>query len=153
MYSTGMRVGEVIDMKISNIDRSRMVINIQDAKGGKDRQVTLDPNMLKLLESYYREYKPKEYLFNGQVDIKYSSRSIAQFLQKYSDIAGVKKRVHPHLIRHCFATHSLEAGLDMSILQRVLGHSSIKTTHIYGHISHNLISGIRTPLNGISIGC
>jgi integrase/recombinase XerD len=149
MYSTGMRVGEVIDLKISNVDSSRMVINIQDAKGGKDRQVPLDPTLLELLDIYFKEYTPKEYVFNGQIDLQYSSRSIAQFLQKYSDISGIKKRVYPHLIRHCAATHLVEAGLDMSILQRILGHSNIKTTHIYGHISHNLISRVKTPLQGI----
>jgi site-specific recombinase XerD len=146
MYSTGVRVGEVINLRISDIDSSRMIINIIDAKGGKDRQVPLDPTMLELLRTYYKRYKPKGYLFNGQFDPQYSTRSIAQFLQKYADMAGIKKRVHPHLIRHCSATHLVEAGLDMSILQRLLGHSNIKTTHIYGHISHNLISKITTPL-------
>lgn len=150
MYSTGMRVGEVINLKISNIDSSRMIINIQDAKGGKDRQAPLDPTMLQLLRAYFREYKPKEYLFNGQNGVpQYSARSIAEFLQKYASLAGIKKRVHPHLIRHNFATHLLESGVDMSILKELLGHESIKTTAIYGHISHNLISKVRTPLQFI----
>lgn len=149
MYSTGIRVSEVINLKLSNIDRSRMVINIIDAKGGRGRQVTLDPTVLQLLEIYYRQYKPVEYLFNGQFDIKYSARSIAQFIQKYANIAGITKRVHPHLLRHCYATHLLEAGTDMSILQRVLGHSSIKTTQLYGHISNNIVSKIVTPVQFI----
>lgn len=150
MYSTGVRISEVINLKIENIDSSRMVINIVDAKGGKDRQVPLDKFMLSLLREYYKSYKPNKYLFNGQNSLQYSERSIAQFLQKYSDIAGIKKRVHPHLIRHCYATHVLESGTDMSILQRILGHSSIKTTQIYGHISHNLISKTPTPLTIIA---
>lgn len=149
MYSTGIRVGEVINLRICDIDSSRMVINILDAKGGKDRQVTLDPTMLDLLRIYYKQYKPKDFLFNGQFEQWYSARSIAQFLQKYADIAGIKKRVHPHLIRHCFATHSLESGIDMSILKELLGHENIKTTAIYGHISHNLINKIVTPLSRI----
>lgn len=153
MYSTGMRVGEVINLRIKDIDSSRMVINVRDAKGGKDRQVTLDPDMLNMLRAYWREYRPVEFVFNGQVELQYSARSIAQFLQRYADEAGIKKKVHPHLIRHNFATHSLEAGIDMSILQRLLGHGSIKTTQIYGHISHNLISGIRTPLQGVMDRC
>ena len=151
MYSTGVRVGEVINLKLSNIDRSRMVINIQDAKGGKYRQVTLDPLLLELLEVYYRKYKSVVYLFNGQGDLaQYTESSIRQFLQKYSDLAGIKKRVYPHLIRHNFATHSLEAGIELSILQKLLGHENISTTQGYTHISNNLISKIRTPLQGIA---
>ncbi len=126
-----------------------MVINILDAKGGKDRLVTLDPDLLELINHYVFIYKPVKYLFNGQFDEKYSDRSIAQFLQKYANIAGIEKRVYPHLIRHTAATHLIEAGLDMSILQRILGHQNIKTTHLYGHISNNLISKVRTPLQNI----
>jgi len=149
MYSTGVRVGEVINLRICDIDSSRMVINILDAKGGKDRQVTLDPTMLELLRIYFKQYKPKDFLFNGQFEAYYSTRSIAQFLQKYVTIAGINKRVYPHLIRHCNATHLLEAGTDMSIIQRLLGHQSIKTTQGYSHISNNLISKVRTPLQFI----
>lgn len=149
MYSTGMRVGEVINLKICDIDSSRMVINIIDAKGGKDRQVTLDPIMLNLLRLYFKQYRPNEYLFNGQFSLQYTESSIRQFLQKYADIAGIKKRVYPHLIRHCNATHLLESGTDMSIIQKLLGHASIKTTQLYSHISNNLISSIKTPLQYI----
>ena len=149
MYSTGVRVGEVISLKISDIDSSRMVINIQDAKGGKDRQVTLDPLLLELLRVYFKQYRPNEYLFNGQKSPQYTESSIRQFLQKYADLAGIKKRVYPHLLRHCNATHLLEAGTDMSIIQRLLGHQSIKTTQGYSHISNNLISRLRTPLQSI----
>lgn len=146
LYSTGMRVGEVIDLKIRNVDSSRMVINVLNAKGGKDRQVTLDPLLLQLLREYFKQYRPKEYLFNGQFGPQYSERSIAQFLQKYADLAGIKKRVYPHLIRHTYATHLLENGNDLSIIQKLLGHTNIKTTQIYTHISGALISRVVTPL-------
>lgn len=149
MYSTGIRVGEVINLKVCDIDSSRMVINVIDAKGGKDRQVTLDHVMLNLLRLYYKQYSPKEYLFNGQFSLQYTESSIRQFLQKYADEAGIKKRIYPHLIRHCNATHLLEAGTDMTLIQKLLGHASIKTTQLYSHISNNLISSIKTPLQFI----
>lgn len=151
MYSTGMRVGEVINLRIQDIDSSRMVINIIDAKGGKDRQVSLDPTLLQLLRLYFRQYRPQLFLFNGQNDPQYSERSIAQFLQKYSKLAGINKRVYPHLIRHCYATHLHEGGIDLSIIQKLLGHGNIKTTQIYSHISHNHISKIKTPLQGVLV--
>lgn len=149
MYSTGMRVGEVINLKIENIDSSRMVINVINAKGGKDRQVTLDPTMLQLLRVYYKQYKPSEYLFGGQFGPRYSERSISEFLQKYADLAGIKKRVYPHLIRHTYATHLLESGNDLSIIQKLLGHQAIKTTQIYTHISGAYISRVVTPLQQV----
>lgn len=149
MYSTGLRIGEVITLKITNIDSSRMIINIIDAKGGKDRQVTLDPLLLELLRYYYKQYKPNTYLFNGQNSLQYSERSIAQFIETYANKAKLKKRVHPHLIRHCYATHLHESGTDLTIIQKLLGHANIKTTQIYSHISHNHISKITTPLQGI----
>ncbi len=149
MYSTACRVSEVINLKVNHIDPSRMIINIIDAKGGKDRNVTLDPSFYELLKVYIEQYNPKEYLFEGQFEPFYSARSIAQFLQKYADVAGIKKKVNPHLIRHTAATHLVEAGLDMSVIQKLLGHENIKTTHLYGHISNNRISGIITPLQNI----
>jgi site-specific recombinase XerD len=151
MYSTSIRVSEVISLKIADIDPDRMIIMIRDAKGGKDRQVPLDPILLELIREYYNQYSPAEYLFNGQFDLKYSTRSIAQFLQKYTDAAGINKRVYPHLIRHSSATHLLEAGLDLSIIQKVLGHNSIQTTQGYTHISNTLISRVKTPLSYITI--
>lgn len=152
LYACGLRVSELINLKITDIDSSRMVINIQNAKGGKDRQVCLPEKLLHLLRSYYMVHKPKEYLFNGQNNSpQYSSRSIAQFLKHYSQLAGLNKRIYPHLIRHDSLTHLLESGTDISIIQRLAGHQSIKTTMGYTHISHNLISKINSPLQSIEI--
>lgn len=152
MYSAGLRVGEVLNLKPKHIDRSRMVIYIVNAKGGKDRPVPLDPKLLELLELYWEEYKPHGgYLFQGQFEPQYSERSINQFLKKYATEAGIKKHIHAHLLRHSFATHVLEAGGDMAILQKLLGHKDIKTTHIYAHTSDLYISKVRTPLAGIRI--
>lgn len=149
MYSTGCRVSEVINLKASDIDVSRKIIMILDAKGGKDRQVPLDPLLLNLIGEYYNQYTPKEYLFEGQSKPQYSERSIAEFLDKYAKLAGINKNVYPHLIRHTSATHLLEMGTELSIIQSILGHESIVTTQGYTHISNNLISRVRTPLADI----
>lgn len=152
MYSAGLRISEVINLKIENIDSGRMIINIRNAKGGFDRQVGLDPALLNLLRKYYKEYKPKEYLFNGQTEPQYSERSIQQFLQKYAQAAGIKKHIHPHLLRHNCATHMVEAGTDINLIQKILGHKNVKTTNIYLHISDNHLSKIRSPLAAIDLG-
>lgn len=151
MYSTGLRVGEVVNLKIENIDSSRMVINVLNAKGGKDRQVMLNQNLLDLLRKYFIDYRPKEYLFNGQNSIQYSERSIAQFLKHYAEKAGLNKRIYPHLIRHCSFTHLVENGVDINLIQRLAGHQSVKTTNLYIQTSHTLISKINSPLSQISI--
>ena len=150
MYSCGLRVGEVINLKINDIDSNRMVIYIRDAKGGKSRQVPLHENMLTKLREYYKQYKPKEYLFNGQLSEKYSEQSIRQFLKFYSSRAHVQKRVYPHLLRHSSFTNMCEAGVDTSIIQKVAGHSSIRCTQLYTHISSSLINKIYNPLSQIS---
>jgi site-specific recombinase XerD len=129
-----------------------MVINIIQAKGKKDRQVTLNQKLIELLEAYYREYKPKEYVLNGQSDLQYSKESVLQVVKQLAIKAGIEnKRVYTHLIRHCSATHMLESGVDLNLIQRLLGHKSVKTTAIYAHISHNLISKIHSPLQYISL--
>lgn len=151
LYSCGLRVSELINLKWQHIDRSRMIINIINAKGGKDRQVMLDAIIIPLLEGYYREYKPKEYVLNGQFSLQYSEQSVGQVIKQLAKSAGINKRVYTHLIRHCNATHLLEGGTDLSLIQKLLGHSNIKTTLIYSHISHNIISRIKSPLSSISI--
>lgn len=145
MYSTGIRESELINLMIKDIDSSRMIIHIRDAKGGKDRFVPLSQKVLELLRDYFKQYHPKEFLFNGQFDVRYSATSVRQIVKKYSALAGIKKRVYPHLLRHCSATHLYEAGTDISIIQRVLGHKSSKTTQIYAHMSNLMISGLKTP--------
>lgn len=151
LYSCGLRVSELINLKWSNIDRSRMIINIIAAKGKKDRQVTLAVPLVPLLEKYFKEYKSKEYVLNGQNSLQYSDRSVGEVMKKLAEKAGIKKRVYTHLMRHCSFTHLLESGTDISIIQKLAGHSSPKTTQIYTHISHNLISNINTPLNSINL--
>lgn len=152
LYSCGLRVSELINLKWEHIDRSRMIINIIAAKGNKDRQVMLSESLIPLLENYYRQYKSKEYVLNGWKDEpQYSERSVGEVVKQLAAKAGINKRVYTHLMRHCSFTHMVEAGTDINLIQRLAGHSSVKTTAIYTHISHNLISKIQSPIAAIRI--
>lgn len=151
MYSSGLRVSEVINLKWSHIDRSRKIINIVLGKGRKDRQVLLPEQLIKLLEDYYREYKPKEYVLNGQFDIQYSSRSCLQVIKSLAKKAGINKRVWSHLMRHNSFTHLAESGVDINLIQTLAGHNSPKTTSVYLHLSHTTISKIPSPLSQIRL--
>lgn len=152
LYSCGLRVSELINLKWEHIDRSRMVINIIQAKGNKDRQVMLDENMIPLLEKYYRQYQSRIYVLNGwKNELQYSDRSVGQVVKQLAEKAGLKKTVWTHLLRHCTFTHMVENGTDINLIQQLAGHSSVKTTAIYTHISHNLISKIKSPISDIII--
>ena len=152
LYSCGLRVSELINLKWQDIDRSRMIINIIQAKGGKDRQVMLTPSLIPLLEKYYKEYKSKVYVLNGWKDeLQYTDRSVGQVVKQLAIKAGLNKRVYTHLIRHCTGTHLVESGVDINLVQKLFGHSNVKTTSIYTHISHNLISKIQSPLSVIRL--
>ena len=151
LYSCGLRVSELINLKWENIDRSRMVINILQAKGKKDRQVMLTPQLLPLLEKYWKEYKSKMYVLNGQSELQYSDRSVGEVVKQLAKKAGINKRVYTHLMRHCSFTHMVENGTDINLVQKLAGHSNVKTTAIYTHISHNIISKITSPLNNIKL--
>jgi len=130
-YSCGLRVSEVCNLKLNDIDSKRMVINIYQSKGKKDRIVKLPMNLLILLREYYKSYKPKVYLFNGQNDsLQYSTESCNKLVKNY-----ISEDYHFHLLRHSYATHLLEMGIDLRYIQNQLGHSSSKTTEIYTHVS------------------
>lgn len=151
LYSCGLRVSELINLKWQNIDRSRMIINIIAAKGNKDRQVMLSDHLIPLLEKYYKEYKSKEFVLNGQTELQYSSRSVGEIIKQLAAKAGINKRVYTHLMRHNCFTHMVENGTDINLIQRIAGHSSVKTTNIYLHISHDHISKINSPLSQIRL--
>lgn len=140
-YSTGMRVSEVCSLKIADIDSKRMIIAIRQSKGRKDRIIGLSDKILEILRIYFTEYKPKEFLFNGQFDLQYSSTSCNQIVKKY-----LGKEFHFHILRHSNATALLEAGTDLRIIQKHLGHSSSKTTEIYTHVSTNVLSKMALPI-------
>jgi len=140
-YSTGMRVSEVCSLKITDIDSKRMIMTIRQSKGRKDRIVCLSQKILEILRIYFLEYKPKVYLFNGQFELYYSHKSCNEIVKKY-----LGKDYHFHLLRHSNATALLEAGTDIRIIQKHLGHASSKTTEIYTHVSTNVLSKMALPI-------
>lgn len=140
-YSVGLRVSEVTKLKISDIDSKRMLITIRQAKGKKDRIVPLSDNVLKLLREYFIAYKPVEYLFNGQGGGQYSNKSCENIYKKYIDT-----NTSIHTLRHSCFTNLLENGTDLRIIQKIAGHSSVKTTQIYTHVSSNILNKIKLPI-------
>ena len=140
-YSVGLRVSEVVNLKIEDIDSRRMLIHIKNAKGRKDRIVPLSQTVLELLRNYFKEYKPKEYLFNGQDSLQYSIMSCQKIYKKYIDSDS-----SIHTLRHSSFTNLLESGTDLRIIQKIAGHSSTKTTEIYTHVSNKILSKISLPI-------
>ena len=147
IYSAGLRRSELINLKVSDINSERMIVNIVNAKGKKDRISLLSENTLKLLREYYKKYKPANYLFEGMKGGKYSPTSVAKILKKTALKAGLQKNVTPHMLRHSFATHLLEQGTDLRYIQELLGHNSSKTTEIYTHVSKKAIAKIKNPVD------
>ena len=133
-YSVGLRVSEVCNLKISDIDSKRMVINIKNAKGNKDRIAPLSENILKLLREYYKEFKPKEYLFEGQFGGKYSHTSCNNIVKKY-----LGDDYHFHLLRHSCFTNLTDQGVDIHAIQKLAGHNSSKETEIYLQMSSSTL--------------
>lgn len=150
-YSAGMRVSEVVDIKVSHIHSARMVINLKGAKGKKDRTVKLSVGILELLRKYYSVYKPKDWLFEGQYGGQYSARSIQAVFQKAKIRARVSPNVSFHSLRHSYATHLHERGTDIKLIQELLGHSDIKTTLRYTHVSNRALEGISSPFDDLKI--
>ncbi|WP_111672621.1 tyrosine-type recombinase/integrase [Algoriphagus litoralis] len=154
-YSAGLRVGEVVNLKISHIDSSRMVIRIEKGKGKKDRYSLLSAKTLKILRAYFKVYHPNEYLFEGQGSTKenpipYSERSIQAIVKKAARKAGIKKDISAHTLRHSFATHLLEQGVDLRYIQELLGHASSKTTEVYTHVTNRAFGNLKSPLDKLN---
>ena len=147
LYSSGLRRAELLNLKVTDIDSKRMVINVNSGKGNKDRITLLSPSVLSDLRTYYQEWNPKYYLFEGVKGGKYSEQSVLQIIKKASIRAGITKRVSPHILRHSFATHLLESGTDLRYIQVLLGHSSTKTTEIYTQVAVNNIRLIKSPID------
>jgi site-specific recombinase XerD len=140
-YSVGLRVSEITNLKIEDIDSKRMIIHIKNGKGRKDRIVPLSEKVLILLREYFTQYKPKEYLFNGQTTNQYSIGSCQQIYKKYIDVNS-----SIHTLRHSSFTNLLENGTDLRIIQKIAGHSNVKTTEIYTHVSNQILQKVNLPI-------
>ncbi len=147
LYGSGLRLSELLHLKVTDIDSESMVIHIKKSKGNKDRVVMLSKALLEELRIYFIKYKPVDFLFEGQSGGMYSPKSVQVIVKNAASKAGIKKKVTPHTLRHSFATHLLEAGTDIRFIQQLLGHSSIKTTEIYTHIADVTKSKIKSPLD------
>jgi site-specific recombinase XerD len=149
-YACGLRVSEVVSLKVRHIDGKRKMLFIERGKGKKDRIVSLSPNMLIMLREYYKQYKPKDYLFEGQFENEHlTTRSIQNVLQKAKEKAGIKQDGSMHMLRHSFATHLLDKGIDVVFIQKLLGHNDIKTTLKYLHVTNKDLINILSPLEDI----
>lgn len=158
LYATGMRREELVQLKIGDIDSGRMLIHIRQGKGKKDRDVMLSPRLLQELRDYWRwvSPKPKTYLFPGKGphqdgDVPIDAKSIFNAVQQAAKRAGLDKRVHPHTLRHCFATHLLESGADLRTIQLLLGHADLKTTSRYLHLSERHLKATASPLDSLRL--
>jgi site-specific recombinase XerD len=148
-YGMGLRVSEVVAIKIKDIDSARMVVHIRVAKGKKDRMVPLPATILPKLRMYYKQYNPKEYLLEGRYGGQYSKGSVQKVFKEAMKKAGIKKNIGVHGLRHSYATHLLESGTDMRFIQELLGHGSIKTTQIYTKVTPRSLANIESPLDSL----
>ena len=151
IYSCGLRSGELINLRITDIDSDRMIIHIKGAKGKKDRIIPLSETALELLREYFTAYRPKTYLFNGETKPQYSKTSLQKVYCKAKRIANIEKKATLQTLRHSYATHLLESGVNLRIIQEILGHSSPKTTQIYTHVSSEETSKVVSPLEKINL--
>jgi len=151
-YSAGLRISEVVNLKLQDINSDRMQIKIVAAKGKKDRYVNLSPVLLDILRSYIKkaEVRPSVYLFESEIPGEpYSSRSAQKVFQRARNLAGIRRDITFHSLRHSFATHLLEKGIDIRFIKDILGHFSIKTTQRYAHVSKEKLVQINSPLDDL----
>ena len=150
IYSCGLRRSELLNLKFSDIDSKRNIVLLKNAKGKKDRIAPLSPKILAMLREYYIAYRPKIWVFEGQVaGEQYSEKSLQSVLKQALQKTGITKPVTLHWLRHSYATHLLESGTDLRYIQELLGHSSSKTTEIYTHVSTKSIQQIKSPFDDL----
>jgi integrase/recombinase XerD len=153
LYSTGLRRSELVRLQVSDIDSQRMVIHVHLGKGSKDRDVPLSPKLLETLREYWSSTKPRKYLFPGDrgPDVPLTTKAVWHACRGAARRAGIQKRVAPHTLRHSYATHLLEAGADPRTIQLLLGHTDIKHTTVYLHLSQRHLHAVTNPLDALPV--
>lgn len=149
IYSAGLRRTEVLNLKVSDVDLDRFQIFVRGGKGKKDRTSLLSHILAKALHQYYLAYKPSQWLFEGLKGGQYSATSLSKVVERARQKSGIQKQVTPHILRHSFATHLLDKGVDIRYIQELLGHNSVSTTEIYTHVSKKDLQMIKSPLDRI----
>ena len=149
LYSAGLRINELLSLKPDDIDVSRSLIHVRQGKGKKDRYTLLSKPLVSKLSEYRERYNPETWLFERETGVQFSESIVSKKLKEIALEAGITKRVYPHLFRHSFATHLIEQGTDLKIVQELLGHNNIKTTEVYVHIADTYKSKIKSPLDDI----
>jgi len=147
LYSGGLRRSGLLNLKLTDILSDKMLLKIRQSKGNKERYVGLSKYLLDMLRTYYKEYRPKEWIIEGQKGGKFSATSVLKIVKASARRVGIMRRVTPHMLRHSFATHHLESGTDLRYIQEWLGHKSSKTTEIYTHVAVTDINKFRNPLD------
>jgi integrase/recombinase XerD len=156
LYATGIRRAELCHLQVADIDSPRMVIHVRHGKGDQDRDVPLTPKLLETLREYWRWMKPKTWLFPGMVngwraDVPITDKMAWAAVHTAATRAGIEKRVGPHTLRHCFATHMLEAGADLRTIQILLGHAKLADTTVYLHLSRRHLQAVASPLEALDV--
>lgn len=151
LYGAGLRRSELCQLKVRDIDSQRMVLRVEQGKGGRDREIPLSPRLLAALREYYRWMRPQTYLFPGtrhgwRADVPITSKVIWEAVRLAAQQAGIDKRVTPHTLRHSYATHLLEAGADLRTIQLLLGHADLSHTTVYLHLSRRHLHAAPIPL-------
>ena len=152
LYACGMRISEAAHLRIADIDSARMQIRIAHGKGAKERLVPLSPRLLDELRTYWKTYRPSQFLFPGKTpDKPYAETSIQKAIKQSARRAGIRKKVHPHVLRHSYATGLLEAGVDLLTISRLLGHASFVTTMVYLHCRRENLGSVPSPLDWLPV--
>ena len=150
VYASGLRLSELRHLRVNDIDSKRMLIRVEDGKGGKDRYVMLSPKLLALLREYWKVYRPRLWLFPGTTpDVPVAARTVQRAFALAMKRAGIRKRASVHTLRHSFATHLLEGKANLRVIQALLGHKSLGTTAIYTHLARTFLEDTQSPFDGL----